>query len=81
MFLESLANKHSLTEMEMLMARGKYLSLEEARKSGKLDRFAKEHLSEGDKKLFNRLLDAMVHGGPPSTTRRKPKSSEEAEQT
>ncbi len=25
------------------MARGRYLSLEEARKSGKLDQFAKEH--------------------------------------
>jgi hypothetical protein len=25
------------------MARGKYLSLEEARKAGKLDQFAKEH--------------------------------------
>ena len=34
------------------MARGKYLSLEEARKMKRLDRFAKEHPSEGDKKLF-----------------------------
>ena len=63
------------------MARGKYLSLEEARKMKRLDRFAKEHPSEGDKKLFNRLLDATAHDGPPSTTRRKPRSSKEAEQT
>ena len=63
------------------MSHGKYLSLEEARKSGKLGRFAKEHPSEGEKKLFNRLLDAMAQGGPPSITQLKPKSSEEAEQT
>ena len=44
------------------MARGKYLSLEEARKGGKIDRFAKEHPSKGDKSLFFRLLDAL--GGP-----------------
>jgi len=42
------------------MARGKYLSLEEARKLGKLDRFAKEHPSEADAELFERLLDAMT---------------------
>jgi hypothetical protein len=41
------------------MSRGKYLSLEEARKSGKLDRFSKEHPSEGNRKLFDRLLDEM----------------------
>ena len=41
------------------MAHGKYLSLEEARKSGKLDRFAKEHPSRGDRTLFFRLLDAL----------------------
>ncbi len=39
------------------MARGKYLSLEEARKMGKLERFAKEHASEGDAELFDRLLE------------------------
>lgn len=33
------------------MARGKYLSLEEARKMRHLDRFANEHPSVGDKKL------------------------------
>ena len=46
------------------MARGKYLSLEEARKKGQLDRFCKEHPSEGDEKAFDELLDAMVSGKP-----------------
>lgn len=41
------------------MSSGKYLSLEEARKIGKLDRFAKEHPSEGDRKRFDRLLEEM----------------------
>ena len=53
------------------MAYGKYLSLEEARKSGKLKQFAKEHPCAGDGKKFDRLLDAMV----------KPKSSPVAGQT
>ena len=44
------------------MSRGKYLSLEEARKSGALDRFAKEHPSEADRDRFARLLDAMSRG-------------------
>ena len=44
------------------MARGKYLSLEEARKSGKLDRFAKEHPSQSEGDRFERLLDAMSRG-------------------
>ena len=44
------------------MSHGKYLSLEEARKSGMLDRFAKDHPSEADRDRFNRLLDAMSRG-------------------
>ncbi len=44
------------------MSRGKYFSLEEARKSGKLDRFVKEHPSETDQERFDRLLDAMSRG-------------------
>jgi hypothetical protein len=44
------------------MSRGKYLSLEEARKSGALDRFAKEHPTEADRDRFERLLDAMSKG-------------------
>ena len=42
------------------MAIGKYLSLEEARKKGKLDRFAKEHPSKGNRSLFNKLFDRMA---------------------
>lgn len=41
------------------MSRGKYLSLEEARKAGKLERFAKEHPSTGDKGRFDKLFEAM----------------------
>jgi len=44
------------------MSRGKYLSLEEARKSGDLDRFTKEHPTEADSDRFNRLLEAMSQG-------------------
>jgi hypothetical protein len=44
------------------MSRGKYLSLEEARKDGKLDRFADEHPSDADRDRFERLLDAMSKG-------------------
>lgn len=46
------------------MSRGKYLSLEEARKENQLDRFAKEHPSEGDKTLFDRLFKSMVKNKP-----------------
>lgn len=64
------------------MARGKYLSLEEARRLGQLDRFAKEHPSKGDMGSFERLLHAMAHGGPPTNPpRKKPRNSEEGEQT
>jgi hypothetical protein len=41
------------------MSRGKHLSLEEARKTGKLDRFAKEHPSKADRTRFDRLLSEM----------------------
>ncbi len=64
------------------MSRGKYLNLDEARKSGRLDRFAKEHPSEGDRERFDRLLDEMsktigeaegtsspAHGGNSNETR------------
>lgn len=44
------------------MARGKFLSLEEARKSGKLDRFAREHPNETDAERFQRLVKAMAGG-------------------
>lgn len=42
------------------MSIGKYLSLEEARKKDKLDRFCKEHPSEADTKRFTQLLDAAT---------------------
>lgn len=41
------------------MSRGKYLSLEEARKTGKIDQFCKEHETKGSAKEFERVLDAM----------------------
>ena len=43
------------------MARGKYFSLEEARKQGKLKQFAKEHPSQADGRFWP-LLDAMARG-------------------
>ncbi len=46
------------------MSTGKYLSLEEARKEQKLDRFAKEHPSKGNKKVFDGLLDRMAKNLP-----------------
>ena len=46
------------------MSRGKHLSLEEARKEGLLDQYAKEHPQETDKARFNRLLKAMAEGKP-----------------
>jgi len=45
------------------MSRGKYLSLEEARKLGKLDQFAKENPSQADGRFWP-LLDAVVIGSP-----------------
>lgn len=53
------------------MSRGKHLSLEEARRSGKLYRFAKEHPLEGDEERFKRVLAAMAKG---KTGERTPKS-------
>ncbi len=57
------------------MARGKYLSLEEARKGAAkgetIERFCKEHPSEGDEKVFDRVFEKMA----------KVKNSEEADQT
>jgi len=44
------------------MSRGKYLSLEEARKMGKLKQFAKEHPVEGDGDKFDQMLEAMAKG-------------------
>ena len=42
------------------MSIGKYISLEEAIKQDKLDRFIKEHPSKGNKKALLGVIDAMV---------------------
>ena len=39
------------------MARGKYLSLEEARRMGRLDQFCKEHPSKGGWDQFDAMMD------------------------
>lgn len=54
------------------MSRGKHLSLEEARKQKKIDRFCKEHPSEGDKEQFDALFTAMT-GGKPDKPKKRPK--------
>lgn len=46
------------------MSRGKYLSLEEARKEKKLERFSKEHPSQGDEDAFDSILSAMSKTKP-----------------
>ena len=46
------------------MARGKYLSLEEARKAGQITRFCKEHPSKGDEQEWDELFEAMARGEP-----------------
>lgn len=51
------------------MARSEYLSLEEARNTGKLDRFAKEHPSKGSWKRFDEGLAAMTNGDPAKAAR------------
>jgi hypothetical protein len=46
-------------------------TLEEARRRGLLEKFAKENPTKGDRDLFKRLLEAMA----------KPKNSSEDDQT
>ena len=52
------------------MSRGKYLSLEEARKDDQLDQFAKENPSTGDETAFDKMLNRMagVSGSSASRT-------------
>jgi len=57
----------------MKVSRGKYLSLEEARKEKKLKQFADEHPSVGDKRKFEDLLEAMAK--PLRTQKTKKKST------
>ena len=51
------------------MSRGKYLSLEEARNTGKLDRFAKEHPSQADGRFWIALEAAARPKTPPKDER------------
>lgn len=46
------------------MSRGKHLSLEEARKDGLLDQFAKENPNEVDAERFETLVYAMATQKP-----------------
>jgi hypothetical protein len=54
--------KHSLRNPQSQMSRGKYLSLEEARRSGAFKRFCEEHPSKADRARFLKLLTAMSQG-------------------
>jgi hypothetical protein len=61
------------------MSRGKYLSLPEARKKRQLDRFAKEHPSEGDADQLESLIGKMSGAKTPESdgqTSKKPKDRE-----
>jgi hypothetical protein len=60
------------------MSRGKYLSLPEARKKKQLDRFAKEHPSEGDTDPLDSLIGKMskTHGSADQTSN-KPESHDD----
>jgi hypothetical protein len=51
------------------MARGKYLSLEEARKADKMERFCKEHPSEGDWTQFDSVMDWFAGAGAKSSSK------------
>lgn len=47
------------------MRKAKKISLEEARRKGLLDQFAREHPNETDAERFQRLLKAMASGKKP----------------
>ena len=55
------------------MSRGKYLSLEEARKGGKIKQFCKEHPSKGNMDAFDRLFGAMSKGNVGTSVSKKAK--------
>ena len=57
------------------MSISKYISLEETRKRNKLDRFIKEHPSEGDAKQFEDLLHNMTHNIKPKKPSKGEKTS------
>lgn len=48
------------------MSKGKYYSLEEARKADDLEGFAKAHPSKGDKAKFDSMLGRMLKTPPQS---------------
>jgi hypothetical protein len=58
------------------MSRGRYLSLEEARKHGTLDRFCKEHPNTTNGSRFRTLLSAMSRGRREDAGTSAPASSE-----
>ena len=65
------------------MSRGKYLSLEEARKKdkqgkNKLEQFAKEHTSQGDKNQFDALFGAMANVKSTKSQKSKKKTKDAA---
>jgi len=56
------------------MARGKFLSFEEARKANKLAQFARETgYQKTDARRFDRLLQAMASGKAPASGKRPAK--------
>ena len=48
------------------MSRGKYLSLEEARKLGRIEQFITEHPSKSEGVRFERLLNEIITDSSPS---------------
>ena len=51
------------------MSRGKYLSLEEARKLGQISQFCKEHPSEGNWDMFDATMDSIACPDAKSSSR------------
>lgn len=51
------------------MSIGKYISLQEARKHNKIDRFVKEHPSIGNKKQFDETLNNMAFKKKPKAVK------------
>ncbi len=51
------------------MARGKYLSLEEARRMERIDQFCKEHPSKGDWNQFDAMMDWFAGPDAKSSSR------------
>ena len=63
------------------MSRGKYLSLEEARKHGKMDQFVREHDVKPDapnpRGRFDALLGKMAAGKPSTADRTSTRETSE----